>query len=114
MRAMAGTGELLRLALLRSRVMLAAWVLALGAAGAPTASSYVSLYATEASRREVVATLGRTPATLALYGRIHADSVGGLVALAARRRRARARGADERPARRAPHARGGGDRPRGA
>ena len=44
-----------------------------------TASSYVDLYATEASRREVVATLGRTPATLALYGRIYADSVGGLV-----------------------------------
>ena len=45
-----------------------------------TASSYAELYADEASRREVVQTLGSTPATLALYGRIYADSVGGLVA----------------------------------
>ena len=55
-----------------------------------------------------------TPATLALYGRIYADSVGGLVGLAARRDRARARGPDGDPARHPPHARGGGDRARGA
>ena len=55
-------------------------------------------------------TLGSTPATLALYGRIYADSVGGLVGVAAGRDRARARRADGDPARHAPHARGGGDR----
>ena len=60
--------------------MIPAWVISLGLAVAVTASSYKSLYATEASRREVVQTLGTTPATLALYGRIYADSVGGLVA----------------------------------
>jgi len=76
---MAGTRELLRLALRRDRVMIPAWVLGLAAAVLVTASSYGSLYATEASRREVVRTLGTTPATLALYGRIYADSVGGLV-----------------------------------
>jgi ABC-2 type transport system permease protein len=75
-----GVGLLLRLALRRDRVMIPAWVVGLGLAVIVTASSYVGLYATESSRREVVATLGRTPATLALYGRIHADSVGGLVA----------------------------------
>jgi ABC-2 type transport system permease protein len=75
-----GVWVLVRLALKRDRVIIPAWVLGLGAAVAITASSYSSLYATEASRREVVRTLGTTPATLALYGRIYADSVGGLVA----------------------------------
>jgi ABC-2 type transport system permease protein len=75
-----GVWILVRLALKRDRVMIPAWVLGLGAAVAVTASSYSSLYATESSRREVVRTLGTTPATLALYGRIYADSVGGLVA----------------------------------
>lgn len=77
---MTGVWVLLRLALKRDRVMIPAWVLGLGVAVAVTASSYTNLYATESSRREVVRTLGTTPATLALYGRIYADSVGGLVA----------------------------------
>src|SRR3954468_17174381 len=76
---MAGTRELLRLALRRDRIMLPAWIVALGLAALAVASSYVGLYKTEASRAEVVRTLGSTPATLALYGRIYADSVGGLV-----------------------------------
>lgn len=76
----AGARILLRLALKRDRVMLPAWVLALSAGVAVTASSYSTLYATEASRREVVVTLGTTPATLALYGRIYSDSVAGLIA----------------------------------
>ena len=71
---------LVRLALRRDRVMIPAWVLGLGAAVAVTASSYSELYADAAERREVVATLGRTPATLALYGRIYDDSIGALVA----------------------------------
>jgi ABC-2 type transport system permease protein len=77
---MTGLGILLRLALRRDRVMIPAWVGGLGLAVLVTASSYVDLYATESSRRDVVQTLGRTPATLALYGRIYTDSVGGLVA----------------------------------
>ena len=76
---MTGVGPLYRLALRRSRVMVALWVYGLAAAAIGTASSYQGLYSTEASRREVVTTLGHTPATLALYGRIYADSVGGLV-----------------------------------
>jgi ABC-2 type transport system permease protein len=75
-----GVLTLLRLALKRDRIMIPAWVLGLGAAVAITASSYSELYADASSRREVVQTLGTTPATLALYGRIYADSVGGLVA----------------------------------
>src|SRR3954466_10953854 len=77
---MAGTLELLRLAPRRERRMIPAWVLGRGGAVLITGPSCAGLYATAASRREVVATLGRTPATLALYGRIYADSVGGLVA----------------------------------
>lgn len=76
---MAGLPELLRLALRRDRVMLPAWVLGLGLTVLVTASSYADLYKDPASRREVVTTLGETPATLALYGRIYADTVGGLV-----------------------------------
>ena len=77
---MTGLRLLLRLALRRDRVMIPAWVIGLGGAVLLTASSYAELYADESSRREVVQTLGTTPATLALYGRIYADSVGGLVA----------------------------------
>src|SRR3954470_7951103 len=76
---MAGLPELLRLAPRRDRILIPAWVVALGLAVLVTATSYGDLYATESSRREVVQTLGSTPATLALYGRIYADSVGGLV-----------------------------------
>ncbi len=76
---MAGLAELFRLALRRDRIMLPAWVLGLGLAVLVTASSYADLYKDPASRREVVTTLGETPATLALYGRIYADSIGGLV-----------------------------------
>jgi ABC-2 type transport system permease protein len=75
-----GAAILVRLALRRDRVMIPAWVLGLGAAVAVTASSYSELYGTASERSEVVRTLGSTPATLALYGRIYADSVGGLVA----------------------------------
>ncbi len=77
---MTGLRTLVGLALRRDRVMIPAWVLGLGAATVVTASSYVELYADEASRRDVVATLGSTPATLALYGRIYDDTVGALVA----------------------------------
>ena len=55
-RGAVGLWILVRLALKRDRVMIPAWVLGLGAAVAVTASSYSSLYATEASRREVVRT----------------------------------------------------------
>ena len=77
---MTGLRTLVSLNLRRDRVLIPAWVLGLGAAVVLVAASYASLYETESSRREVVRTLGSTPATLALYGRIYADSVGGLVA----------------------------------
>jgi ABC-2 type transport system permease protein len=77
---MPGLRDLVRLALKRDRVFLPAWLGFLAFAVIITGSSYKSLYDTPQSRREVVHGLGDTPATLALYGRIYADSVGGLVA----------------------------------
>ena len=77
---MSGTRELVRLALRRDRVFLPGWLAFLAGAVVLTGSSYSSLYATHGSRREVVEGLGSTPATLALYGRIYSDSVGGLTA----------------------------------
>ena len=76
-----GLWLLLRLALRRDRVMIPAWVLGLGRRGA----AHLVLLR-RALRGRVFAPRGRRdararrPATLALYGRIYADSVGGLVA----------------------------------
>ena len=77
---MPGLRDLIRLALRRDRVFLPAWLGFLAFAVVITGSSYKDLYTTPQSRAEVVHGLGDTPATLALYGRIYADSVGGLVA----------------------------------
>jgi ABC-2 type transport system permease protein len=77
---MPGLRDLIRLALKRDRVFLPAWLGFLAFAVVITGSSYKSLYDTPQSRAEVVHGLGDTPATLALYGRIYANSVGGLVA----------------------------------
>lgn len=74
------TRPLIRVALRRERVFLPVWLVALIATVLGTASSFASLYDTPASRRALVTGLGDTPATLALYGRIYSDSVGGLVA----------------------------------
>jgi ABC-2 type transport system permease protein len=77
---MSGVSRLIRLALKRDRVFLPAWLVFLAGAVVATGSSYSTLYATEASRRQIVSGLGSTPATLALYGRIYADSVGAITA----------------------------------
>jgi ABC-2 type transport system permease protein len=77
---MSGTRELLRLALRRDRVYLPVWIFFFVAGAGATATSYSSLYDTLESRRKVIAGLGSTPATLALYGRIYSDSIGGLTA----------------------------------
>src|SRR3954468_23856946 len=77
---MPGLRDLVRLALRRDRVFLPAWLGFLAFAVVITGSSYKDIYDTAKSRAEVVHGLGDTPATLALYGRIYSDSVGGLVA----------------------------------
>src|SRR4051812_7310738 len=77
---MSGLRDLVRLALRRDRVFLPAWLGFLAFAVVITGSSYKDIYDTAKSRAEVVHGLGDTPATLALYGRIYSDSLGGLVA----------------------------------
>ena len=77
---MPGLRDLIRLALRRDRVFLPVWLGFLAFAVVITGSSYKGLYNTPKSRADVVHGLGNTAATLALYGRIYADSVGGLVA----------------------------------
>jgi ABC-2 type transport system permease protein len=65
--ALAGTGTLLRLALRRDRVRLAAWVLGIGALTAMTVSSLAEVYPT-ATDRAIRAELMRNPASILLGG----------------------------------------------
>ncbi|GAA4604670.1 exporter of polyketide antibiotics [Actinoallomurus liliacearum] len=81
MNALAGTGQLLKLGLRRSRIMLAVWVYALVAYLASTAYGFKKLYDTPASLRDFVSGINGNGATVAMYGRIHvAGSVGGITA----------------------------------
>lgn len=81
MRALAGTGGLVRLALRLDRVRLPVWVLALGATVLVTPPYYRSLLRTVASPRQLVPGLADNPGLAALQGRLPADpSVGALTA----------------------------------
>ncbi|MGW5949929.1 hypothetical protein ACWFRN_33725, partial [Streptomyces celluloflavus] len=79
-RPLAGTGTLLRLALRRDRLLIPAWVLALGLAVASTGSAFETLYATAAERAGLAASMNANSSLRALYGPVFSDSVGGLVA----------------------------------
>jgi ABC-2 type transport system permease protein len=76
----AGTRVLIRLASRRDRIMLPVWVYVLIAASASTAYSFKGLYPTEASREQFATTINTTPSTIAIYGAVHATSLGGLTA----------------------------------
>jgi ABC-2 type transport system permease protein len=79
--ALAGTGDLARLALRRDRVRLGIWVLALTSLTLGTAAAFVELYPTEGSRLQFSLGVGSNPALLALVGPLFDPrSVGGLVA----------------------------------
>jgi ABC-2 type transport system permease protein len=78
--ALAGTGELVRLALRRDRVMLPAWSLAIAATVVATAASFADLYPTAASRAAFASGIADNAATVALYGRVYDSSIGGLTA----------------------------------
>lgn len=78
MSAFTGTGRLARLILRQERVKLAFWVLALGSLPAITAQSFLELYSTEASRRELAATIGSNPAFSAILGPLRGSSIGAL------------------------------------
>ncbi|MFI6770704.1 ABC transporter permease [Streptomyces sp. NPDC050355] len=79
-RHLAGTGALLRLALRRDRVMIPAWVVALGVAVASMGSSFEALYDTAAKRVELAGSMNANGSMRALYGPVFSDSIGGLIA----------------------------------
>ncbi|MFL6056800.1 MAG: ABC transporter permease [Actinoallomurus sp.] len=79
MNALTGTGQLLKLGLRRSRIMLAVWVYALIAYAASTAYGFKTLYDSPASLHDFVSGINGNGATLAIYGRIQVpDSIGGI------------------------------------
>lgn len=80
LRHLAGTGALLRLALRRDRLMIPAWVLALGLSVAAIGSSFEAVYDTAAQRAGLAASMNHNGSMRALYGPVFSDSVGGLVA----------------------------------
>ncbi|AWN28108.1 ABC transporter permease [Streptomyces sp. NEAU-S7GS2] len=79
-RHLAGTGTLLRLALRRDRLMIPAWVLALGLTVAAMGAAFEAVYDTAAQRAGLAASMNHNGSMRALYGPVFSDSVGGLVA----------------------------------
>ncbi len=80
MTALSGTAALIRLFLRLDRVRLPVWVLVLGMVPVGTASAFQGLYASEASRLELAATVTSNPAFTALLGPLFDPSIGGLTA----------------------------------
>ena len=78
MRAFAGTGALLRLALRRDRILLPAWMLAFILIVQGSASAFAKLYGDAAERAGLAASAGSNPTFRALYGPIPGDSTGAL------------------------------------
>jgi len=76
--ALAGTGQLTRLALRRDRIALPASVYVIVAAVAGTAYTFKKLYPTAAGRAALAATGEGNPALRFLYGRLNGDSIGSL------------------------------------
>jgi ABC-2 type transport system permease protein len=76
---LAGTATLVRLALRRSRVLIAVWVVGFVAMAAYSAAATIDLYPTLTSRVDAAETLNGSQAMVALYGRVHdPSSIGGL------------------------------------
>lgn len=76
-----GTRSLVRLALRRDRIILPVWVVVLAGLGLSTYRSYETLFPTVASRTELAASLGTSPALKVLYGpAFDLSTAGGFVA----------------------------------
>lgn len=80
MRALAGTGTLLRLLVRRDRLVLPMWVLPLAALPVFYAATIESLYPTATARRALAAGAAANPAELATLGPVFGSSLGGLTA----------------------------------
>lgn len=68
---------MVRLALRRDRVVMPLWVLVLGALPAAGASTYATIYPTEAERAALTASIGANPSTALLYGKAYDLSTAG-------------------------------------
>jgi ABC-2 type transport system permease protein len=80
MTTLVGTWSLIRLILRRDRFRLTVWILVLGLVPVMTASAFIGLYPTEASRQALAATVVDSPAFNALLGPLYDISIGGLTA----------------------------------
>lgn len=76
-----GTGQLLRLALRRDRVVATVWVLLFVVMAAGSASASQGVFPTPESRVAAANAINNTPATLALYGRVFDPTSLGAVSL---------------------------------
>jgi ABC-2 type transport system permease protein len=81
MTALAGTGQLIRLALRRDRVMLSAWILIFAALAASSASATRGLYDTPQSLAQAALAINNSPSLVALYGLIYDVSSIGAVSM---------------------------------
>jgi ABC-2 type transport system permease protein len=77
---MTGTGQLIRLILRRDRVLLPLWVVLLALIPALYVSSFQSLFPTAADRLAYAQVSAGNAGFVALYGPLHGDSLGELVA----------------------------------
>ena len=80
MKALTGTASLIRLILRRDRSRLAVWILVLALVPIGTASAFAGLYPDQAIREQLAATVGSTPALLAILGPVYGSSIGALTA----------------------------------
>ena len=80
MTAVAGLGQLVRLAARRDRIMLPAWIYVLTAVVASTAYSLKTAYPTAADRAELAAGVGHNPSIAAIYGAAYSSSLGAIIA----------------------------------
>src|SRR5215203_65366 len=84
MRALTGTGPLLRMALRRDRVIIPLWTLYFVAVSASSYGATVSLYGTPAERAAGARTINAAPALVALYGPVYAVTSAGAIAFVKR------------------------------
>jgi polyether ionophore transport system permease protein len=80
MKALAGTGALVRLILRRDRIVLPLWVLPLALLPVAIASTMYDLYPTAADRQSYIDIVTSTPTFLALYGHAFGYSLGAITA----------------------------------
>ena len=80
MKALAGTGELVRLVLRRDRIILPIWIAVLALLPVAIANTLADLYPTAAERQSYLDIVSANPALSALYGNAYGSGLGALTA----------------------------------